>query len=184
MKIIRRSEFTSVPWKNQGGVTHEIAKQENDQNILWRLSIAEVTQNGAFSIFDGLQRSLTVIAGSGMDLLGASGNLVHEAPLLQPITFSGCDALVGVLRNGPCQDFNLIFDPKIFEGSVDIIDIEDDTIDLTPSDFSTGLLCLGDTMNCGGQILNHHDFAFLSPTDRTVKLSSSSKVLRVTLRQL
>ena len=184
MKIIRRSEFKSVPWKNQGGVTHEIAKRENDQNILWRLSIAEVTQNGPFSLFDGLHRSLTVITGAGMDLHGASGNLVHEAPLLLPITFSGNDVLTGVLRNGPCQDFNLIFDPKHFEGRVDIIDTEDDTIDITPSDFSTGLLCLGDTMNCGGQILNQHDFAFLSPANRTVKLSSSSKVLRVTLRQL
>ncbi len=184
MKIIRRSEFKSVPWKNHGGVTHEIAKHENDRNIRWHLSIAEVTQNGPFSLFEGLHRSLTVITGAGMDLHGASGNLVHDAPLLQPITFSGSDVLIGVLRNGPCQDFNLIFDPKIFEGRVDIIDTVSGVADLTPPNVSTGLLCLADTMNCGGQILDCHDFAFLSPTDGTVKLSSSSKVLRVTLRQL
>ena len=184
MKIIRRSEFKSVPWKNQGGVTHEIAKQENDQNILWRLSIAEVTKNGSFSLFEGLHRSLTVISGTGMDLHGASGNPVHEALLLKPITFSGSAVLIGVLRSGFCEDFNLIFDPKIFEGRVDIIDSEDDIMISPPSDSITGLLCLADTMKCGGQILNHHDFAFLSPTDTSVKLSSSSKVLRVTLRQL
>lgn len=184
MKIIRRSEFKSVPWKNRGGMTHEIAKEDGEQNILWRLSIAEVEQDGPFSLFAGLRRSLTVITGNGMDLCDAVGNVAHAAPLLQPITFSGNEVLKGVLRNGPCQDFNLIFDPKIFEGRVDIFEGRGATANLTPSNTSTGLLCLGATMTCNGQLLNHHDFVFLNPADGTVKLSSLSKVLRVALKQL
>ena len=60
--------FTTAPWKNGGGVTHEIAKSEEDGAWLWRLSIAEVATDGPFSAFLGLSRILTVIEGEGLQL--------------------------------------------------------------------------------------------------------------------
>jgi environmental stress-induced protein Ves len=64
MKIIPPSAFVTMPWKNGGGITHEILKQEHGGKLLWRLSIAEVASDGPFSLFPGLSRILTVIEGA------------------------------------------------------------------------------------------------------------------------
>ena len=90
MKIIRRSEFKSMPWKNGGGATHEIARNGQSEKILWRLSIADVTQDGPFSLFEGLRRSLTVIAGNGMGLHDAAGNVAHSASFFAKWVGQGC----------------------------------------------------------------------------------------------
>jgi len=42
MDIIRRSQFQTVPWNNGGGITHEVAREDQDGKLLWRLSLAEV----------------------------------------------------------------------------------------------------------------------------------------------
>ena len=183
MKIIRRSEFKSAPWKNGGGITHEIARLDGPHNILWRLSIADVSQDGPFSIFEGLTRSLTVITGQGMNLVDATGNLAHEVAPMQTITFSGEEALTGILRNGPCEDFNLIYDPRIFEAHVDQLNGGRVT---TPSTIGAtiGLLCIEGEINCGKHILDRHDFAYLDADDAAVELSSFSKALRVTLKNV
>ena len=183
MKIIRRSEFKSVPWKNRGGITHEIARQDGRQNLLWRISIAEVSQDGPFSQFVGLSRSLTVIAGTGMNLIDAAGNLAHTALPLQPITFSGDEPLQGALLDGPCQDFNLIYDARSMDARVDVLDDSRTGLISPPKGAMTGLLCIVGSIDCGAQILECHDFVFLDPNDEPLRLSPTSTALRVILKQ-
>ncbi|MFT3672511.1 HutD family protein [Aestuariivirga sp.] len=74
MDIIRRSQFQTVPWNNGGGITHEVAREDEDGKLHWRLSLAEVGRDGPFSLFPGLARILTVIDGVGMDLGFAAGH--------------------------------------------------------------------------------------------------------------
>ena len=60
------AEHIAVPWKNGGGVTREIAVFPIDagmDDFLWRISMAEVTEAGPFSRFDGIDRHLTVLEG-------------------------------------------------------------------------------------------------------------------------
>ncbi|MCB2094824.1 MAG: HutD family protein [Rhodobacteraceae bacterium] len=108
MQVIRPGQFIRQPWKNGGGVTHEIVKVTEAEDLLWRLSVAEVAADGPFSSFPGLTRCLTVIAGDGIDLETPDG--VLAAPPLVPVYFSGDTAVTGRLRNGPIRDLNLIFD--------------------------------------------------------------------------
>lgn len=116
MKIIRASDLTEVRWKNGGGVTREIAVASAQGKTLWRLSIADVAVDGPFSDFTGLTRILTVIRGNGMDLISAQGNL--SADLNQPVRFDGALRINSVLKDGPIQDLNLMFDPLSFVGDV------------------------------------------------------------------
>ncbi|MCR6658278.1 MAG: HutD family protein [Asticcacaulis sp.] len=54
------------PWKNGGGVTREIAvfpEGAGMDDFQWRISMAEVTEPGPFSSFDGIDRHLTVLSG-------------------------------------------------------------------------------------------------------------------------
>lgn len=54
MKIIRASEYKTMPWKNGGGVTVEIAIHPPGASVNafdWRISMATVAQDGPFSSF-------------------------------------------------------------------------------------------------------------------------------------
>ncbi|ESQ84085.1 hypothetical protein AEAC466_10085 [Asticcacaulis sp. AC466] len=92
----------AVPWKNGGGVTREIAVFPDGagmDDFLWRVSMADVTQAGPFSRFDGIDRHLTILAGQlqldlpdGRHLLNAGDSLafdggtpIYGTPLL-PVT--------------------------------------------------------------------------------------------------
>lgn len=106
--ILLPGDFTTMPWKNGGGVTHEIARDERNGAMLWRLSIAEVASDGAFSLFPGMTRLLTVITGNGMTL--EADDAILTAKPRQPVRFSGDAAIEGRLTKGPVRDLNFIFD--------------------------------------------------------------------------
>jgi environmental stress-induced protein Ves len=108
MRILHPDQFLTQPWKNGGGVTHEIAREDLDGALLWRLSIAEVSSDGPFSAFPGLTRILTVIEGAGLHLHTPEGRL--DALPMRPVRFSGDTPVDSRLIAGPVRDFNLIWD--------------------------------------------------------------------------
>jgi environmental stress-induced protein Ves len=119
MRIIPASSYKRTTWKNGGGTTYEIARDLDVEDFGWRISIAEVNSDGPFSLFTGYQRCLTVTSGSGMVLRGLSNSI--DAKLHQPVWFSGSETITGCLVDGPCLDFNVIFDPKRFNAEVRIV---------------------------------------------------------------
>lgn len=108
-----------MKWKNGGGITHEIAVSAGPRGFAWRLSIAEVSQSGDFSLFPDHHRILTVIEGNGIDLVSESSTLT--AYKNDPISFSGAQNIQGSLLNGRIRNFNLIYDHKIVDAKVYII---------------------------------------------------------------
>ncbi|MEQ1929562.1 MAG: HutD family protein [Parvularculaceae bacterium] len=110
MKLIAIADIPPTPWKNGGGVTREIAVRADEKGFIWRLSVADVGRNGPFSMFPGLLRILTVIAGDGLRLRHAGG--VLEANRGNPVSFDGDTPIDCELVSGPVRDFNLIYDPK------------------------------------------------------------------------
>ncbi|MBS0563045.1 MAG: HutD family protein [Proteobacteria bacterium] len=116
MRIIRPEEFRTQPWKNGGGITHEIAREDRGGALLWRLSIAEVASDGPFSAFPGLSRILTVIEGAGLHLHTPEGRL--DALPLAPLAFSGDLAVDSRMIGGPIRDFNVIYDGSRLRASV------------------------------------------------------------------
>ncbi|MFT5631598.1 MAG: environmental stress-induced protein Ves [Gammaproteobacteria bacterium] len=119
MKILCQDDYQTMPWKNGGGVTHEVAYSPSRDDFAWRLSVAEVAISGPFSKFEGMRRVLTVIKGVGLNLVSNSGtqSAMHQVPT----SFCGSTELYGQLLDGPIRDFNLIFDPKRVEASVNIL---------------------------------------------------------------
>jgi len=98
-----------VPWKNGGGTTRELALQERAGKLLWRLSLADITRNGPFSAFPGVQRIHTIVEGRGLDL--RSADEVLQARPLKPLRFDGGMPLDATLIGGACRAFNVIYDP-------------------------------------------------------------------------
>ncbi|MCB1313946.1 MAG: HutD family protein [Sedimentitalea sp.] len=119
LRLIRLADLVEVPWKNGGGVTREIARQDADGALVWRLSMADVATDGPFSDFAGMTRILTVVQGGGMTLCGPEGDL-DAAPGV-PVTFDGGTPIVSRLKAGPLRDLNLIFDPARCTGRVRVL---------------------------------------------------------------
>jgi uncharacterized protein len=103
---LSRADYRVQPWANGRGQTVELARAEDAAGLLWRLSVASVVENGPFSRFAGINRSLTVIRGPGFTLRGADITL-HAAPLT-PVTFPGDIDIAAHDVTGPSQDFNVM----------------------------------------------------------------------------
>ena len=118
-RILTADEYQTSPWKNGGGVTHEIARRAVGDRWHWRLSIADVASDGPFSRFDGLSRILTVIAGDGVDLHSSDGTM--HARWGQPVHFLGDLPVTSHLVNGSIRDLNVIYDASVIDASVTLI---------------------------------------------------------------
>ena len=69
MRLLPAAGHRRMPWKNGGGETVEIAISPADAGLDgfdWRLSMATVATDGPFSVFPGIDRSLAVIRGAGI----------------------------------------------------------------------------------------------------------------------
>ncbi|GHC50661.1 HutD/Ves family protein [Neogemmobacter tilapiae] len=145
-EILTPAQFLTSPWRNGGGVTHEIAKAEQDGRWLWRLSVAEVASDGPFSHFPGMARILTVIEGAGMVLDTPDGPLAAQP--LHPVGFSGETSVVGRLLNGQIRDLNVIYDPLRVRAEVRLWQGE---AVQSHDRGMTGLFALSDGVHANGQ---------------------------------
>jgi hypothetical protein len=73
--------------------------------MLWRLSVAQVVEDGPFSRLPGIMRNLTVISGPGFDLIGG---VTLRADPLRPVAFDGGLAVAAADVTAPCADFNVM----------------------------------------------------------------------------
>ncbi len=105
--IIQLAQVPPSPWRNGGGVTRELAAWPSAQDWVWRISVAEVQDNGPFSCFAGVQRCFAVLQGAGVRLRFASQQL-DLTQASEPLSFDGADAVDCDLLDGATQDFNLM----------------------------------------------------------------------------
>lgn len=105
--LIRLSEAPATPWRNGGGVTHELAAWPTREDWCWRISVAEVASDGPFSHFPGVQRWFAVVRGQGVRL-AVDGTLHEVAGASAPLEFDGAAQLDCRLLGGPTQDLNLM----------------------------------------------------------------------------
>ena len=102
IRALGARDFTVMPWANGKGRTVEMWRQDQDGALLWRLSRAAVVEDGDFSVFPGVDRSLTVISGPGFDLGG------QRAVPMQPVVFAGDVRVRATGVVAPCEDFNVM----------------------------------------------------------------------------
>jgi uncharacterized protein len=103
------ADYRLQRWKNGKGTTTELWRHEETGRLIARLSVATVAEDGPFSLFPGIARSLTVIDGPGFRLAGPGFERVC-APLT-PVAFSGDLAVTATgTEAGPSRDFNVMTD--------------------------------------------------------------------------
>ena len=106
--LIPFAGLSPVPWKNGGGSTTEIAIGPPDsgfEDFDWRVSLATIEKDGAFSLFPGVDRTLALVEGHGMLLeIDGEPTLVSEAEPV--VAFDGGSQVVAKLNRGGSTDFN------------------------------------------------------------------------------
>lgn len=123
-KVLTPADYRQMPWKNGLGVTSEIAREPADDSrpFVWRLSVADIKEDGPFSLFAGYQRVISTLTGAGM-VLTVDGE--KSGPLLkyQPFAFSGEAAVTSELIDGPIRDFNLIYRPDLGRARLEWLEV-------------------------------------------------------------
>lgn len=107
--VIPANEYRRVRWKNGTGWTREIARVPDREKWDWRLSIAEIEQDGPFSVFPGIDRELVLVRGNGLRLRFEDGEVRELQPPHERIRFTGERVVSGELLDGPTHDFNLMW---------------------------------------------------------------------------
>jgi environmental stress-induced protein Ves len=127
INIIPPDKFKSVPWKNGQGTTQELLSQpsRNGEGFAWRLSMAQVVVNGAFSDFSGYQRTLVLVEGRGMTLEHSNGAVDSLVDRFDCAHFDGGLKTFSILHNGAIVDFNVMVDAGECSAIVNTFDNSD-----------------------------------------------------------
>jgi hypothetical protein len=171
---LRPADYTRQPWKNGRGVTTELWRLERDGALLVRLSSATVAEDGAFSLFPGIERNLTVTSGKGFRLTGEGIDLRCDP--LKPVAFPGDVAVAAVETGGAASDdFNVLTARALPRPEVQVIQAAS-----LPGGGLIALHALG-PCRVNGKAIGRHDLIL---TEEAVTLDGESPVCAVRLRGL
>jgi hypothetical protein len=107
---LTRADYRRMRWRNGSGWTTELARHPDgadDAAFNWRVSLADVEQDGEFSAWPDYERSIVLLEGNGMELLFGSDMPVLLRQRGQVQTFGGEAAVRCRLVDGPTRDFNV-----------------------------------------------------------------------------
>ncbi|MBA4799511.1 MAG: HutD family protein [Rhizobiales bacterium] len=111
IRIQRFDEHLKMPWKNGLGITREVISRpasDGSGGFDWRISLATVGASGPFSVFLGIERTIAVLQGDGMQLT-VDGR--REPSLLMasaPFAFSGDAEVQADCLGGETLDLNVM----------------------------------------------------------------------------
>ncbi|MGO4565975.1 HutD family protein [Rhizobium sp. 2YAF20] len=143
MKILRNKDCRRMPWKNGGGETVEIAVFPEGAALAdfdWRVSMATVASDGPFSVFPGIDRTLSILDGEGMTLFIEDRTPVCLTRESEPLPFPADAATSATLVNGAITDLNVMTRRGVLSHRVERLAV-DGTIALGLTGETMLLLC-------------------------------------------
>ncbi|MEO3937144.1 HutD family protein [Dermatophilaceae bacterium Soc4.6] len=122
--LVRFSDRPAVPWRNGRGSTRELAKRllgVVGPDFVWRISVAEVTEDAEFSTFPGVERTIVPIWGQGVgvDVDGAHS----QVGLFETFAFSGEAQTCAQPLGGPSRVLNVMTKRSRMVANVKVVDL-------------------------------------------------------------
>lgn len=127
LAIRRAATLETRLWSNGRGASCEVAispEQATMEDFTWRASMAQISADVSFLPFPGIDRTLILLGGAGMEL-----DLTHHVTagtshaLREPLSAFGFDGETppeAKLVDGPTHDFNLMVRRDIADGQVTV----------------------------------------------------------------
>jgi environmental stress-induced protein Ves len=175
MRILRAATYRRMPWKNGNGETTEIAVSPpgaSFDTFDWRLSIAEIGASGPFSLFPGIDRTLSVIAGDDLMLTQKDRAPVTLDRRAAPFFFRGEVAVDSTLLGGPIEDLNVMTRRSRCHHRVQRLELTEAT-ELALSAEITVLVAIAGAV----EIVAEPDILMLDPKDALVLQADDATVL-------
>ncbi|MBZ6074833.1 HutD/Ves family protein [Microvirga puerhi] len=181
--VIRSTDLTRVPWKNGGGTTAEIAVFPTGagfETFGWRVSMADVASDGPFSAFPGIDRTLIVMEGNGIELSVDGVPYLLDGPSTK-LSFPGDDPTLGRLLSGPIRDLNIMTRRGQFRHRTRIV--EAGTVLLAEDTQATFIVVLDPpldvTVNGEVHALGRLDTLMLQATQDLIPLSGNGRAILI-----
>jgi environmental stress-induced protein Ves len=111
MQVLRCAGYRRMPWKNGGGETFEIAVSPPEATLDamdWRISMAVVASDGPFSSFPGVDRTLSILEGDGIELALEGAGAFLLSPGTEPFHFPADVPAMARLSGGAVTDLNVM----------------------------------------------------------------------------
>lgn len=143
MRVIRAAGQRQMAWKNGGGTTTEIALSPVGAAIAdfdWRVSMARIDVDGAFSEFPGIERTLSILAGDGITLSCPGADEVQLTTASPPHAFPADIPAHARLLGGSVVDLNVMTRRGVYHSTVTRLEASSPT-DLTLRAQVTMLFC-------------------------------------------
>jgi environmental stress-induced protein Ves len=153
MRILRAADYRSMPWKNGGGVTTEVAVSPAGAGLDdfdWRISMARVESSGPFSRFAGVDRTLCVLDGEGLVLDIEDGEPVAVTPAAAPLSFPADARTTAALIGGPITDLNVMTRRGRYAHSVERLLVSEPS-EIKTAAGTTLILALGEVTVTGAE---------------------------------
>ena len=106
-RLILCDAVAAQPWRNGGGVTRELLAWPGPADWQFRISVAEICRDGAFSAYPGVERWFAVLDGEGV-ALRIDGSEYRQQPHSAALRFAGEAQVHCQLLGGPTRDLNLM----------------------------------------------------------------------------
>lgn len=161
-----------MPWKNGGGETREIVVSPAGatlETLDWRVSLATVAEDGPFSVFKGVQRTLCVIHGSGIQLQTGDRAPVDLHVTSAPYAFDGEVATSARLIAGPIEDLNVMSRRGRFRHGVRRLAFND-TLLLDTNAQTLIIYCQRGDLQCSAGNLQADDSAMFADPSGSLRL--------------
>lgn len=99
------------PWKNGGGETTDVMVRPDGASLddfVARVSIARVASAGPFSVFPGIDRTIAILSGDGLDLAVGEAPALRLTPASGPHRFPADVATAAALLGDAVTDLNVM----------------------------------------------------------------------------
>jgi len=109
--LIQYASLNPTPWKNGGGCTTEILASPPGATLHdfdWRISLATIAQSGPFSVFPGIDRTLTLVDGGSVVLDVGNERKVALSEREPVVAFPGEVPVSATVDGVPTTDFNVM----------------------------------------------------------------------------
>jgi environmental stress-induced protein Ves len=147
-----------VPWVNGLGTTSVIVRWPDDEQWVWRLSLADVVVDGPFSVLQGVDRFIAVASGAGMELTIGDRSRIRLTQHSPSFAFDGGTETRCELIDGPIVDLNLMVHRGAATGSLDIVELSANEF----VDVPTACVVLDGSLALGDEVLETAD-AVIAP---------------------
>lgn len=126
LHLIRSADQRRMAWKNGGGFTTEVAVRPPGASLDtfdWRVSTAQVSADGPFSLFAGIERTLVVLEGAGLNLTVGDAPPVQLTAHSPPFAFAADEPTHASLVDGPVVDLNVMARRDNWRHAIERIDL-------------------------------------------------------------